>query len=158
MKKVIAIVAVFALFGGFYLVDFIRSKQYEYELVSQTNEVIVADGVSPTKFTVRLTRNGQPVAGHTIGIVASNGTLRNSRLVTDGNGEIVVTYYAFLYLNDKLTPMGDVTFYFSDEDNSKVIMVPAKFSFTVRAEKPEDETEWEDWQEIVLENGEEDNG
>lgn len=155
MKKWIAVAAAVALCFGLYFADAIRAKEYEYELVSQTNEVIVADGVSPTKFTVRLTKKGKPVSGHTISVVATNGTLRSSRIVTDDNGEIVVTWYAFLYLNDKLTPMSDVTFYFSDEDNSKIITVPAKFSFTVPAEKPQDETKWEDWENIRIDGEDE---
>ncbi len=156
MKKFIVIIAIICVLGGLFFYDFFASKSYKYENISATNEVITADGVSPTKFTVRLTKDGQPVAGHTINVVASNGTLRSSRIVTDGAGEIVIIYYAFLYLNDKLTPMEDVTFTLSDEDNSSIIMVPARYSFTVKAVKPEDDTKWDDWQHLTIDEEEND--
>lgn len=151
MKKIIVILAIICVLGGLFLYDFVGSKNYEYETADNIPEQIVADGISPYKFKIRLTKDDAPVAGHTINIVASNGTLRSSRLVTDENGEIQIIYYAYLYLNDKLTPMEDVTFTLSDEDNSSFIMVPARYTFTVKSVKPESDTKWDDWQDLTIE-------
>lgn len=148
MKKFIAIGVVIALVLAIYLFDFTISRQYEYEVVSSSTDVIIADGYSTTRMTVRLTKNNKPVVGHIINVVCSNGTLPQSRLVTNADGEISLRYYAYLYLDDKLTPLEDVTFHFEDESNSKIFMIPATFEYTIPAEKPESDNVWEDWQNI----------
>ena len=137
-----------AVFIALYAFDYATSYAYSYEIVNCTSEKIVADGGSPTKITVRLSRDAKPVEGHKIDVVVSNGTLRSSSYVTNGNGEITIVYYAYVYLDDKLTPLSDVTFTLSDDSNSTFFTVPAKFDFTIPAVKPDDEIVWEDWQNI----------
>lgn len=144
----IIIIALVAIYVGEYAV----SRQYEFELVSSTSDVIVADGYSNMRITVRLTRNGKPVEGHIINIVCSNGTLPVSRLVTDKDGLIAIRYYAYLYLDDRLTPLDDVVFTLEDESNSAIFMVPAKGQFKFEAKKPEQELIWEDWQNITIDD------
>ena len=148
MKKFIAIGVAVVLVLAIYLFDFAVSRQYNFEVVTASTDVIVADGYSTTRMTVKLTKNGKPVSGHIINVVCSNGTLPQSRLVTNADGEISLRYYAYLYLDDRLTPLEDVVFHFEDESNSHIFMVPATFEYTIPAEKPESENVWEDWQNI----------
>ena len=98
MKKkyiVMGIIAVFLL--GAYVMDAIRANSYEYELVDTSAETFIADGQSTVRLTVKLSREGQPVEGHTIYIYASNGTLPASRCVTDQDGLITFRYYPYVY-------------------------------------------------------------
>ena len=152
MKKWIAFAVIVVLLGGLYLVDFIRAKNYEFEFISSSTDVFVADGGSPVRLRFRLVRGGEPVEGHTITIVASNGTLPASRVVTDEDGEIEFRYYTYLYLDDRLTPLEDVVFRLEDESNSLIFMVPVAAEFSFPVEKPEGDTVWEDWEDIVLED------
>lgn len=147
-KKLITVAVCCALLGGVYAVDYGISEQYEYELVHTTAETFVADGQSTVRITVRLTKGGTPVKGHTIYLYVSNGFLPASRCVTDEDGTITFRYYPYLYLNDKLTPLEDVTIYLQDESNSMIFMVPAKAEYTFPTVKPEEDAVREDWQDI----------
>ncbi len=156
MKKrwIVAIVCV-ALLGGMYAVDAIRATGYEYELIKSTYDTFIADGQSTVRITVKLSKNDKPVEGHTIYLFASNGTLPTSRCVTDENGEITFRYYPYVYLDDTLTPLEDVTIYLQDESNSLVFMKCAEAEFTFKVEKPEGTAEWNDWQNLLPKGGEE---
>lgn len=137
--------------GGAYLYDVVQAKQYEYELVKISSEEIIADGSSTVKISVKLSRDEKPVEGHTIYIYASNGTLPSSRCVTDVDGVITFRYYPYVYLNDELTPLEDVTIYLQDESNSTFFMISAEAEFTFPVVKPETEETWRDWQDLQLE-------
>ncbi len=151
MRKLIVLLLCAAVLGGLYLFDYVESTYYEYEMVDASSDVIVADGLSTVRFTARLTSGGQPVEGHTIYIYVSNGSLPSSRFVTDSNGEFTFRYYPYLYLNDDLTPLEDITIYMQDESNSVFFMVSAEAEFRYSVIKPEDEGIGEDWQDITTE-------
>lgn len=137
--------------GGAYLYDSIEAKKYEYELVKTSSSQIIADGESTVRITVKLSKNDKPVEGHTIYIYASNGTLPASRCVTDADGMITFRYYPYVYLNDELTPLEDVTIYLQDESNSTFFMVNAEAKFTFPVVKSETESVHRDWQDLSLE-------
>ena len=145
-KKYIVASVVAALLLGAYAMDSVRANSYEYELVDTSAETFVADGQSTVRITVKLSRRGQPVEGHTIYIYASNGTLPASRCVTDHDGLINFRYYPYVYLNDEVTPLENVTIYLQDESNSFIFMRPAEARFTFGVEKPETDNVWNDWQ------------
>lgn len=148
MKKLIAAAICIILLVTLYLIDFGISRKYEYELINTTSETFVADGLSTVRITVKLSKDEKPVEGHTIYIFASNGTLPSSRCVTDADGEFMFRYYPYLYLNDKLTPLEDVTITLRDESNSFFFMVCATEEYTFKVEKPEAESVWDDWENI----------
>ena len=138
--------------------DYGISKRYEYELIGASSDTFVADGQSTVKITVKLTKDGRPVEGHTIYLYVSNGFLPSSRCVTDADGLIPFRYYPYLYLNDKLTPLEDVTIYLQDESNSSIFMVPAKAEYTFGVTKPDEDAVHDDWQDVRGEPKEETNG
>ena len=98
MKKLWIAAACCLLLGTAYAVDYGISKQYEYELIGASSDTFVADGQSTVKITVKLTKDGRPVEGHTIYLYVSNGFLPSSRCVTDADGLITFRYYPYLYL------------------------------------------------------------
>lgn len=65
MKKLWIAAACCLLLGTAYAVDYGISKQYEYELIGASSDTFVADGQSTVKITVKLTKDGRPVEGHT---------------------------------------------------------------------------------------------
>lgn len=154
-KKWIVAAACVALLAGAYVADVIRAKQYEYELVDVSSSKLIADGQSTVRITVKLSKDGKPVEGHTLYLYASNGTLPAARCVTDVDGLITFKYYPYVYLNDELTPLEDVTIYLQDESNSLFFMVPAEAWYTFPVVKPENEDVWEDWQNLPTEESDE---
>lgn len=148
---IIVLFVIIAAIGGAYIYDVVQSNAYEYELVSVSSKTIVADGLSTVRISVKLSRDGKPVEGHTIYLYASNGTLPASRCVTDVDGVITFRYYPYVYLNDELTPLEDVTIYLQDESNSVFFMLCAEAEFVFPVEKPETETSWRDWQNLYEE-------
>lgn len=148
--KLIAGGLVIATLGGLYLYDYSAAKQYSFELLLKSDDVIIADGISSVRFRVKLSKDEQPVVGHTIYFYASNGSLPTSRLVTNEQGYITFTYYPYLFVNEKITPLEDVTIYLQDESNSTFFMVPAKWQFTMPVEMPEGIDGGVDWENIVL--------
>ncbi|MBQ9480847.1 MAG: Ig-like domain-containing protein [Clostridia bacterium] len=158
-KKTLAIIisaaAMILLSAAAYIVDFIIARGYRFEVIAASAEEIVADGTSSVKIRVKLSRGGAPVEGHTVYVVASNGSLPSSRLVTDENGYITFVYYPYLYVNEKVSPLEDVTFKFQDESNSKIFMIPATGEYTMKAVKPDEAGLTEDWQGLEIRSGEE---
>lgn len=154
LKIGIFVGAVVLLFGIIWLAEWLVSRQYNFEVIAQSSEETVADGVSSVRFRVRLTKKGEPVAGHTISLYCSNGSLPVSRITTDEEGRITFTYYPYLYVNEKLSPLEDVTIYFEDLSNSAVFLVPAKGQLTLRAVKPSEFSITEDWQGLEIDRGE----
>lgn len=148
--KLLAVGVVLLVLVGLFAVDFSISRQYSYELVAKSDDYVIADGVSSVKLRFALTRHGQPIEGHTIYIYPSNGSLPSSRCVTDEKGYFTFTYYPYLYINDKISPLEDVTFYFQDESNSFFFTVPAKGEYTMDCVKPEAGGMGEDWQGIPI--------
>lgn len=139
-----------AMIAAVYFAEWLTARSYSFEIVAQSADEIVADGVSSVKFRVRLTRGEAPVSGHTIYLFASNGSLPSSRCITDENGLITFTYYPYLYVDEKVSPLEDVTIYLQDESNFRLILVPASWNFTVKAVKPAESGEVRDWQGIEI--------
>lgn len=142
--------------GGTYLYDVAQAKAYEFELLSVISLVdgssdIVVDGESRVEISVKLSKNDKPVEGHTVYIYASNGTLPTSRFITNVDGEITFEYDPYVYLNDELTPLKDVTFYLQDESNSTFFMINAEAEFSFPVIKPEVDGVQRDWQDVRLE-------
>lgn len=155
MKKKLIISSIIAIciigiIGGLYLSDVSESKKYNYEIVAvkypSDDNVIIADGVSSLRIRMKLTKNNDPIGGHTIYIYTSNGSLPQSRIVTSENGWFDFYYYPYLYVNEKVSPLEDVTFYFQDESNSKVFLIPATYQFTIPVVKPEESNNRYDWE------------
>ena len=143
--------AVLLLIAACAIFDFAVSRQYAFEvLLSEEKRMTVADGKSALRIKVRLTKGGKAVEGHNIYLFASNGSLPASRCVTDEEGCISFYYYPYLYVNDKVTPLEDVTITMQDESNSKVFMISARSSFTVRILKSDETQDIDDWQSITL--------
>ncbi len=157
-KTIIALSIFFAIIltlGILYIRDYSLSKKYNFELVAvkypTQDKVIIADGVSSLRMRVKLTdKEGNAIEGHTIYIYASNGSLPTSKVVTNSSGYIDFYYYPYLYVNEKVSPLEDVTIYFQDESNSKVFLVPAKWSYTIKAVKPLESSNQYDWQGIPI--------
>lgn len=152
-KRIIAFGVLAAVILAFYLADVLIARSYRFELIETSSDVFVADGQSTVKITVKLSRRGKPVEGHTIYIYASNGTLPSSRMVTDADGLIQFRYVPYVYFNEELTPLEDVTIYLQDESNSIVFMVCAKESYTFTVVESDSELIWEDWQELTVTEG-----
>lgn len=133
-----------------FLYDLSASKKYKYEVVAirypTSEKVIIADGVSSLRIRMKLTKDDKPVENHTIYVYASNGSLPSSRMVTSSNGWFDFYYYPYLYVNEKISPVDDVTFYFQDESNSKFFMIPASYEMTIPVVKPAESQNRYDWQ------------
>lgn len=135
-----------AAIGVTYALDYAQSTKYSFELVKISSTSVVADGKSTIKGRVCLKKKGNVVEGHTIYIFTSNGSIPTSRLVTDAKGIITFTYFSFLYINDKISPLNKVDITFQDESNSTVFMVPATWTITLPSTKPEGYQITTDWQ------------
>lgn len=146
----IIIVCLIGIIGGFYLSDVSESKKYNFEIVAikypSDDKVIIADGLSSLRIRMKLTKNNEPVSGHTIYVFTSNGSLPQSRIITSENGWFDFYYYPYLYVNEKVSPLEDVTFNFQDESNSKVFLIPASYQFTIPVVKPEESNNQYDWE------------
>ncbi|MCI5744707.1 MAG: hypothetical protein MR270_00250 [Erysipelotrichaceae bacterium] len=152
-KKIITILSIIPLLLviiGLYVNDVNEATKYEYEVVAikypTSEKVIIADGLSSLRIRMKLTKNNEPVGGHTINIFASNGSLPSSRVVTAENGWFDFYYYPYLYVNEKVSPLEDVTIYFQDESNSKVFLIPAKYELVIPVKKPEESNNKYDWE------------
>lgn len=155
MKKKIMISSILialsiSIIGGLYLNDVNEAKKYAYEVIAikypTSEKVVIADGLSSVRIRMKLSKYGQPVGGHTINIFASNGSLPSSRVVTAENGWFDFYYYPYLFVNEKVSPLEDVTLYFQDESNSKVFLVPASYELVLPVVKPEESNNQYDWE------------
>lgn len=142
--------AVVLLLLALVLTDYGISRQYTFDvLLSEERRVTVADGKSALRVKVRLSKGGRPVEGHTVYLFASNGSLPTARCVTDEEGCISFYYYPYLYVNDKVTPLEDVVVTMQDESNSKVFMISARSTFTIKILKSDEAQDIDDWQNIT---------
>lgn len=137
-----------SLLVGVYIFDATVANQYHFELVAQSDDTVIADGVSSVRFRVLVSKDGEPVVGHKIYLFASNGSLPNSRILTNESGLITFIYYPYLYVNDKVTPLEDVTITLQNESNSYFFMVPATWKFSIPVEKPTDTLTGVDWENL----------
>lgn len=146
--KLILTGVVASLLGGCYIFDAVEASRYDFELIAQSDDYVIADGVSSVRFRVQVTRDEVPVVNHKIYLFASNGSLPNSRMLTNDRGQITFMYYPYLYVNDKVTPLEDVTITLQNESNSYIFMVPATWKFSIPVEKPTDTLIGVDWENL----------
>ena len=137
MKKKLIMTSIFvAIIAVFFAVDYLISLRYQIEFVSLTPNPAYADGETPVKIRVRVTKGGAPVEGHTMSALSLNGGRFDAyRILSDENGEAEFTY--FPYLASALVPAQDVTIQVRDESNSVFIAVPAKTLFELPLKMPE---------------------
>lgn len=122
--------------GGIYGYDYVRSRSFHMEVVAVSPEKPVASTKERVTVTVKLTRRGQAVEGHTLYALAlDGGTMRGNRIVTDGDGIAVFTYVP--YTSSRLMPAMPVRIEVSDESNSVFFEVNAKLLLTVDLQEPE---------------------
>lgn len=146
-KKLIALAAVVLVFGVLALIDLAVSKSYKLEFLSVTRlseeEVLdgkgdplpedwgVADGSTRMLITVRLTRGGKPVEGHTLYVKTNRNVLERS--VTDGEGIVVINYRCYRASGGSADP---ITLSVRDENNSVFIFVPATAEWVINMVAP----------------------
>lgn len=129
-KKLIITAVVIALLFSVYAFESVRAASFKIEVVSISPEDPVADVKQHVTVTLRLSRNGEPVQGHTLYALAlSGGTFRGNRAITDENGFAVYTYVP--YTATRLMPAMPVEINVADESNSVIMEVNAKFTFYI---------------------------
>ena len=125
-----ALIIVMVLISVMYCFDYVRAESFNIEVVSISPEQPVADGETPVQITVRLTRRGQPVEGHYMFMIPTNGgTMQKNRGKTDENGCVDYVYYP--YRSSILMPAKTVTLRVYDESNSIFVIVNAKLDFDI---------------------------
>lgn len=143
LKKLIIIAGIgAALFAG-YVADSIIVKSYSIDVLSirrsgdenmldANDEVVpldcgVTDGETKVTMNLLLTRNGNPVSGHTMYVITNKNVI--GRFITDENGQISVDYRCYKANNAKAVK--DITVSVKDENNSVFVSVPCKTSFVI---------------------------
>jgi len=119
--------------------DVYRSKQFHIELIAMDPKQAPADGQSPVSLRFRLIDNeGQPVEGHSLyALPRGGGIMSANRTVTNGEGEVVYTYYP--YKASTLMPAKDVEVRIIDESNSVFFEINASTTITIPLFKPDKE-------------------
>lgn len=135
-KKVwisLIIVLVVALAAGF---DYWRSLQYKVEVVEMTPAPAVADGRSPVKVTISLTRDGLPVSGHNLfALSPDGGGFEAYRVKTGEDGRAAFTY--FPYAANAIRKAKPVELKFVDQSNSVFIEINARASIMLELVEPQ---------------------
>lgn len=147
-KKLIALAAVALVLGVLALIDVAVSKSYKIEFLSVkrlSDEVVldgegkplpedwgVADGSTRVLVTVRLTRGGTPVEGHTLYIKTDRNVLERS--ITNEEGIVVVNYRCYRASGGSADP---VTLSVRDENNSVFIFIPVTAERVINMIMPE---------------------
>lgn len=134
MKKLIIILSIVLLLLAFYGVDCLITNSYELQITSMDPQPAVADGKSPVTIVAQLTRNGEPVQGHTLYILPQRGSFYSARVVTDDQGYAQFIYYP--YLANSYIEAKPVTVEIFDEDNSVFIYVPVTLKFEINLSQP----------------------
>ena len=123
--RIAVTVIVLVIFARIYLAEAINANTYQIEIAGMDPALPVADVKQPVTFQVKLSRNGNPVAGHTLyALPLDGGRLRKTRADTDENG--IAEFIYVPYTETKLMPARDVRIYVIDEDNSTLIEVNAE--------------------------------
>ncbi len=114
------------LLTSLYLIDYAISKAYDVEVVSITpSDNIVADGKSVVQIKVRLSFRNKYIQNHKlIAIPKGGGSFKNSKLLTDSNGEATFQYIP--YLSSEFVKAKPIKLEIYDDDNSIFISVPAR--------------------------------
>ncbi|MBQ9710423.1 MAG: hypothetical protein IJV67_07365 [Clostridia bacterium] len=145
LKKLIIIIAIIAVCGVGALIDYFISLSYDINFVSverlsETDDVVldengneipadwgIADGQTKVRFVIQLTRNGKPIADHTLYVKTNRNVLE--RTTTDKNGMIVIDYRCYR-ANGSGAP-APITLTVRDEDNSVFVFVPRTASYVL---------------------------
>ena len=137
-KKLIAFGIAFLIVGVCWLIDYLISLTYDFEIVSMEPYPGISDGATEMTITVRLTRkDGTPVEGHDVNILSlDGGTYKAYRQRTDEDG--IVQFVFIPFLSTTIRPAQDVRMRVRDESNSIFIAVPAMHEFIVEVDEPED--------------------
>lgn len=134
MKKLIVILAIIALLFVLFGVDSAIRSSYRLEIVSVDPQPAVADGQTPIYFSAQLTRNGEPVKGHTLYALPQNGSLYSARVVTDENG--VADFMFYPPLANSFIAAKPVSVELYDENNSVFIYLPVTQKFEIQLLQP----------------------
>lgn len=137
MKKIIIILSIALLLAALYGVDCLITNSYDLQIISMDPQPVVADGKSPVTIVAQLTRNGQPVEGHTLYILPQRGSFYSARALTDAQGYATFTYYP--YLANSYIEAKPVSVEIIDEDNSIFIYVPVTHKFEIALSQPEEQ-------------------
>lgn len=137
MKKIIIILSIALLLAALYGVDCLITNSYDLQIISMDPQPVVADGKSPVTIVAQLTRNGQPVEGHTLYILPQRGSFYSARVLTDAQGYATFTYYP--YLANSYIEAKPVSVEIIDEDNSIFIYVPVTHKFEIALSQPEEQ-------------------
>lgn len=137
MKKIIIILSIALLLAALYGVDCLITNSYDLQIISMDPQPVVADGKSPVTIVAQLTRNGQPVEGHTLYILPQRGSFYSARVLTDAQGYATFTYYP--YLANSYIEAKPVSVEIIDEDNSIFIYVPVTRKFEIALSQPEEQ-------------------
>lgn len=137
MKKIIIILSIALLLVALYGVDCLITNSYDLQIVSMDPQSVVADGKSPVTIVAQLTRNGQPVEGHTLYILPQRGSFYSTRVLTDAQGYATFIYYP--YLANSYIEAKPVSVEIFDEDNSIFIYVPVTHKFEIALLQPEEQ-------------------
>ena len=137
MKKIIIILSIALLLVALYGVDRLITNSYDLQIVSMDPQPVVADGKSPVTIVAQLTRNGQPVEGHTLYILPQRGSFYSTRVLTDARGYATFIYYP--YLANSYIEAKPVSVEIFDEDNSIFIYVPVTHKFEIALSQPEEQ-------------------
>lgn len=128
------ILCIAAILGAMYLFDYRRAESYDIEVLEITPERPVADGQTPVEITVKLTKRGKEIEGHSLYMVPKNGgNVEYNRCLTDENGEAKFIYYP--YKATVLMPAKTVEIRVYDESNSIFVVVNTCYDFPIELVK-----------------------
>lgn len=139
-KKITVMFLIMAVFFMFWLFDYYRSKQFLLEYQEISEQPSPADGITEILFSMKLTRNGKPVAGHDLyGVPYGAGGFKAYRVSTDENG--VANFVYFPYIASSEEEVKDVPFKIIDENNSIFLEVNAYYDGVLRFKMPTEKKE-----------------
>ena len=140
-KKLMAFAILFLVVAVCWLIDYLVSFGYTFEIVNMEPYPGVADGATSMFIDVRLTRtSGEPVEGHDIYILSlDGGTWKAYRQRTDADGMVQFEFVPFLATS--IRPAKDVRLRVRDESSSIFIAVPATYEWVIEVNEPESDHE-----------------
>ena len=137
VTKLIIWGCVLAICGVIYAIEYKVSTEYSFELCSVSQEESVdSDGPAIANTTnyikIKVTKNGEPVAGHTIYYFPKTlgAKLMEYRQVTDEAG--MITFRLIPPGSTPFDPLQDVVLEFRNESNSLIFEVNAKKDILIK--------------------------
>ncbi len=117
-----------AIFCLAWLYDFLRTKEYDVQVVYISNKTPTADFSDTVDFDVWVTRNGKPCAGHEIEARCSAGSFRAYLGKTNKYGVVRFTYIP--YVETAYQKAGPVEITLLELSNSAIIEVNVVETFS----------------------------